>query len=200
MAAYLPLIAIDVTNKCVVVCDLREWMDHESSAWQVFNGSQDEIGQGIASLLDDAGVRRIDDFGGVSKTFLCEGERYKDAPPRIIGNAAIFSFTPKNRIVSEAQEMARSAVLAGYKILVMTVQKDGKYGKVWALSAVLRNWQGPALQYYEDTGSIIDELMASPEADKLIAIQVQAPGYEGSPAHLADRVVSQAEYLREVLE
>ncbi len=198
--AYQPFSAINVTNKCVVLCDLREWSGSESPAWKVLNGSQDEIGCEIASLLEDVKIQRIDDFGGVSKSFLCDGDRYRDNPPRIKGIAAVFSFTPKNRIAVEAQEMARVAKLAGYKLLVMPVQKDDKYGKVWVLRGALRYLAIPSLTYYEDTGSIIDELKSYPEGQKIVAVHIQVQGYEDSVAQLADRIISQVEYLQEVLE
>jgi hypothetical protein len=65
MISYLPLSAVEVTNQCVVVCDLRKWTGPESPAWQVLRGYQDEVGQNLAALLDISGVRRFDDFGGV---------------------------------------------------------------------------------------------------------------------------------------
>jgi hypothetical protein len=98
MIVCLPLNSLQVTNQCVVVCELQKWNGPESSAWQVIKGSQDEVGRSLAAILDDYSVRRIDDFGGVCKTFLCDGDQYCEAPPHIIGKAAVFSFTPKNRL------------------------------------------------------------------------------------------------------
>ncbi len=200
MTLHHPLGSLEISNKCVVLCDLRQWSGIDSPAWLIFTGSQDAIGCDIASILDEARIDRIDDFGGVSKSFLCDAEEYKDNPPKIKGNAAVFSFTPKNRIKIEGQDMARVAKTSGYKILVMTVQKDDKFGKVWVLRGILHNWLGQRLTYYEDTNSIIDELKSSPEEGKVIAIHVQVPGYEENVAVLADRVISQAEYQQEVLE
>jgi hypothetical protein len=130
---------------------------------------------------------------------LCDGDLYKENPPPIQGSATVFSFTPKNRIAAEGQEMARVAKLAGYKFLVMTVQKGDKFGKVWVLTGLLRHRTRGALVYYDDTGSIIDELKSLPEANMIIAVHVQAPGYETEPARLADRMISQADYRHEVL-
>jgi hypothetical protein len=95
--------------------------------------------------------------------------------------------------------MARVAHAAGYKLLVMTVQKHSKFGKVWVLCAALRHLINRRLTYYEDTDSVIDELKASKEADKVTAIHVQSPGYEECRSQLADRVITQAEYRQEVL-
>ena len=86
----------------------------ESSAWQVIKGSEDEVGRSLAAILDDYSVRRIDDFGGVCRTFLCDGDQYCEAPPHIIGKAAVFSFTPKNRRAAEGLEMARVWERSGY--------------------------------------------------------------------------------------
>jgi hypothetical protein len=200
MIDHTALNTAEVSNKCVVICSLREWSRSESPAWKIIEGEQDEIGRCIASMLEESHVERIDDFGGVSKTFLCDGERYREDPRHIKGSAVIVSFTPKNRIISEGQAMAQAAKLAGYKMLIMTVQKEGKFGKVWVLRGVLRQWSGSTLLYYEDTNSIIDELKASPEGEKILAVHVQVAEYEGNFAQLADREVSQAEYQLEVLK
>ena len=85
--------------------------------------------------------------------------------------------------------MARVSNAAGYDLLVMTVQKHDKFGKAWG-----------TLTYYEDTDSVVDELKQSPEAHGVSVVHVQAPGYENCVVRFADRVVSQSEYLREVLE
>jgi hypothetical protein len=55
------------------------------------------------------------------------------------------------------------------------------------------------LTYYEDTGSVVDELKVSPESARVHAVHVQAPGYDDRIARLADRVVSQSQYQHEVL-
>jgi hypothetical protein len=48
MISYLPLSAVEVTNQCVVVCDLRKWTGPESPAWQVLRGYQDDRLVGLA--------------------------------------------------------------------------------------------------------------------------------------------------------
>jgi hypothetical protein len=200
MHTYLPLSSLEVTNQCVVVCDLGAWNGPESPAWQIIKGTQDEVGRRLAAILHDRQVRRIDDFGGVCKTFLCDGEEYRKAPPRTTGNSAVFSFTPKKRLAAEGFEMARVSSAAGYRLLVLTVQKDDKFGKVWVLRGILRHLAGETLTYYEDTDSIVDELKRSEEGGKISVVHVRAPGYEDRVAQLADRSVSQSQYLLEVLE
>jgi len=197
---WLPFKSLEVSNQCVVVCDLGQWQDPESSAWQVVKGSQDDVGRSLAAILDERGIRRIDDFGGVCKIFLCDGDEYVQAPPRVRSGAGVFSFTPKNRLALEGLEMARVSAAAGYKLLLLTVQKHDKLGKVWVLCGILRHLTGDTLTYYEDTDSVVDELKASPEADRVTAVHVQAPGYEELVSKLADRVVSQQQYQREALE
>jgi hypothetical protein len=200
MKGSLPLHSLRVSNQCVVVCDLKKWTGPDSSAWQVVEGSQDEVGRSVAAILDDYLVRRLDDFGGVCKTFLCDGAQYRAVPPRIIGKAAVFSFTPKNRLAAEGVEMARASSAAGYQVLIMTVQKHDKFGKIWVLLGVLRHLTGGMLTYYEDTGSIVDEIKKSMESAKITVVHVQAPGYEDCRARLADRVITQQQYQQEVLE
>jgi hypothetical protein len=200
MEGYVPLSSLEVTNQCVVVCNLGDWNGPEAPAWQLIKGPQDDVGRGLAAILDARGVRRIDDFGGVCKTFLCDGEEYRRVPPRIIGNAAVFSFTPKNRLVAEGLEMARVSRAAGYRLLMLTVQKQDKYGKVWVLRGILRHLAGAALTYYEDTASVVDELKESAESARVSVVHVRAHGYEDCASRLADRVVSQSQYQQEVLE
>ena len=192
--------ALPVSNQCLVVCDLERWAGPDSPAWEMITGPQDAVGRRLAEILVALDIRRIDDFGGVCKTFLCAGEEYVEAPPRTKGDAAVFSFTPKNRITAEGGEMARVSHAAGYKLLVMTVQKHDKFGKVWALCAALRHLTGRTLTYYEDTDSVVDEIKTSKEGDRITAIHVQAPGYEDCRSQFADRVVTQSQYQKEVLE
>ena len=191
---------LQVTNQCVVVCDLQRWAGLASTAWEAITGSQDDVGRRLAAILDSRNVLRVDDFGGVCQTFLCAEKQYLEAPPRTKSGAAVFSFTPKNRIMAEGSEMARVAHAAGYKLLVITVQKHSKFGKVWVLCAALRHLSDRILTYYEDTDSVVDELKASPEGNKVTAIHVQAPGYEECRSQLADRVVTQEQYRQEVVE
>jgi len=199
MNDYSPLSSLDVTNQCVVVCHLGLWDGPESPAWRAVKGTQDDVGLALAAVLQDRGVRRIDDFGGVCKTFLCDGEEYRHAPPRITGNAAVFSFTPKKRLAAEGLEMARVAAAAGYRLLVLTLQKHDKFGKVWTLCGILRHLTGDTMTYYEDTDSVVDDLKGSAEADRVVAVHVQTPGYEDCISRLADRVVTQEQYQHEVL-
>ena len=200
MDTPLPLAALAVSNHCVVLCDLRGYAGPESPAWQLLHGTQDDVGRSLAAVFDTRGIRRIDDFGGVAKSFLCNGEEYLAAPPRTKREAAIFSFTPKNRLAIEGTAMARVACSAGYEILVLTVQKGGKFGKVWVLQGALRHMARNALSYYEDTAAVVDELKSSPEAGRVTAVHVRAPGYEDIVAQFADRTVSQRQYQQEVLE
>jgi hypothetical protein len=189
-----------ITNQCVVICNLRNFSYPKSPSWQVLTGSQEEIGQNLAAIVSETGVKRIDDFGGVCKTFLCDGDIYLDAPRRTKVGAAVFSFTPKNRIAAESQEMAKSANAGGYELLILTSQKDGKFGKVWVLKGIIRHLANERLVYYEDTNSIVDELKDSPEGNAVIVVHVQAPGYEDQTSSFADRIISQGEYQKEVLE
>lgn len=191
---------LQVTNQCVVVCDLEQWTGSDSSSWDIITGTQDDVGRGLAMILDGLDIHRIDDFGGVCKTFLCAGDEYVEVPPRTKGKAAVFSFTPKNRLAAEGHEMARVTHAAGYKLLVITVQKHAKFGKVWILCGALRHLNSRTLTYYEDTDSVVDELKTSQESDRVTAVHVRAPGYEDCSSRFADRVVSQSEYRQEVLE
>jgi len=192
---------LEITNRCVVVCDLNEWRDTHSATWEVIKGTEDEVGEMLANILSNSEIDRIDDFGGVCKTFLCEKEEYLINPPKIRGAAGVFSFTPKKRISLEGMEMARVASMSGYKLLILTVQKHGKFGKVWVLSALLKALKpgGRRLTYYEDTNSVIDELKESEWGEVVNAVHVQAPGFEEYVSERADRVISQDSYRDEVL-
>ncbi len=191
--------ALEITNRCVVVCELGRWSAPDAAAWTTLNGTQDEVGHSLAQLLTAEGIRRIDDFGGVCETFLCDGDAYLVAPPQIAGTAAVFSFTPKKRIAAEGLEMARVATQAGYRLLILTVQKHKKFGKVWVIQGILGHMSGAPLEYYEDTNTVIDELKTGPGAEKIRAVHVQAPGYEHCVSRFADRVVTQEEYQAGVL-
>ena len=199
-AASAPLSGLQVTNQCVLVCELDLWHAEESPAWRLLTGTQDEIGQCLADCFERCAVRRLDDFGGVCETFLCNNDVYVDSPPRIKPGAAVFSFTPKKRVLAEATQMARVCARAGYSLLILTVQKHDKFGKVWVLRAVLGHLVIESLTYYEDTNLIIDELKASPEGKRVVAVHVQVPGYEAHRSRLADRVISQSEYQESVLQ
>lgn len=190
---------LEITNQCVVLCDLRTWAGPDAPAWQVLKGSQDDVGRNLAAAMDASGATRIDDFGGVSKTFLCDGETYRDQPPRITGVAAVFSFTPKNRLRAEGLDMARVARAAGYSLLILTLQKHDKFGKVWVLSGMLRHLSRRDLVFYEDTNTVVDELKASAEGNRVQITHVQAAGYEDQVAVRADRVITQMQYQQEVL-
>ena len=111
----------------------------------------------------------------------------------------MFSFTPKNRIAAEGFEMARASKAAGYELLILTVQKHGKFGKVWVLCGILKHIAQTNLVYYEDTASVADELKTSAQGGKVTVVHVQSPGYEDYLSKHADRVVTQVEYQKEVL-
>lgn len=194
------LAVLQITNQCVVVCDLAMWTSPGSAAWTTVRGSQDDVGKAVATMLEERHTARIEDFGGVCKTFLCDGEIYRDSPPRVKPRGAVFSFTPKNRLELEGQKMAAVAHAAGYDLLVLTLQKHDKFGKVWVLNGILRHLERDGLLYYEDTNTVVDELKSSPAGHRVHAIHVLAPGYEEHVSKLADRVVTQLEYQREVLE
>lgn len=195
----LPLGALQITNQCVVVCDLRTWTGSESASWTTLRGSQDDVGKALADMLEQRGASRIDDFGGVCKTFLCDGESYLEAPPRVKPGGSVFSFTPKNRLALEGREMARVAHAAGYDLLILMVQKHDKFGKVWVLNGILRHLKSDGLTYYEDTNTVVDELKSSPDGHRIHAVHVLAPGYEQNVSTKANRVVTQREYQEEVL-
>lgn len=190
---------LPVTNQCVVVCDLDALSTPQSPAWRMLAGTQDEVGAELAEYVQRLSVSRLDDFGGVCKSFLCDEEAYVEVPPRTKPGAAVFSFTPKKRLIEEAGEMARVARSSGYALLILTLQKDGKFGKVWVLCGMLRHLEQGPLTYYEDTNTVVDELKASPEAGKVVAVHVQAPGFEDHVSEHADRTVSQQQYRQEVL-
>jgi hypothetical protein len=190
---------IGVTNQSTLVCDLRAWRDAASEAWIALTGAEDAVGTQLARILEEASIQRLDDFGGVCETFLCQGEDYLASPRRTASGAAVFSFTPKKRLLAEASDMARSASAAGYSLTILTLQKGGKFGKVWVLCTALRHFTGGSLTYYEDTNTIIDDLKSTPEGSKILAVHVLAPEFAHMTSHHADRVVSQLEYQNEVL-
>lgn len=190
---------LSVTNQCVVLADVRAWSGPDAPVWQVVRGEQAEVGAHVARALAERGVVRLDDFGGVAETFLCDGDRYVAEPPRTRPAAAILSFTPKRKLLAEAGEMARAAHAAGYELLVLTLQKDGKFGKVWVLEATLQRLPDLRPTYYEDTNTVIDALKASSVGARVTAVHVQAPGFEAFAATRADRVMTQAQYRAEVL-
>jgi hypothetical protein len=196
----VPLASLQITNQCVLVCELGLWSAEESPAWRLLTGTQDEIGQCLAEYFDRCGVRRLDDFGGVAETFLCNNDIYIDTPPRVKAGGGVFSFTPKKRVLAEASQMAGVCARAGYSLLILTVQKHDKFGKVWVLLGVLRHLAIDSLIYYEDTNSIIDELKAAPEGKRVVAVHVQVPGYETCTSKLADRVISQSAYQESGLQ
>lgn len=198
MTNLLPLKDVEITNQCVLICDLLEWTGSDSACWQSIKGSQLEIGLHLANAFNLASICRIDDFGGVCKTFLCNNEDYLENPPKTKPNAAIFSFTPKKRVEAEALDMARVAHLSGFRYLVLTLQKHDKFGKFWVLSSMLERLDGLPI-YYEDTNTVVDELKTSSVGSKVIAVHVQSPGFENFVSKYADRVITQSEYLSEVL-
>ena len=189
-----------VSNQCVVVCELSDYHGKGSICWNAYKGTEDEIGVALAERLQQARISRIDDFCGVSETILCAGGQYAEDPPLVRPHGAIFSFTPRKRVMEEAHDMARAARSAGYELLVVTPQKHGKFGKAWVLCAALRHTGDAAYTYYEDTNTVIDEIKALPEGARLAAIHVEAPGFEEFKSQLADRVISQKRYLEEVLQ
>ena len=188
-----------MTNQCVLICDLGLWKDESSPAWRLISGSQDETGREIARLFENLTISHLDDFGGVCETFLCHEDRYVEKPPKVKKGGAVYSFTPKKRVLAEGSEMARVSALAGYSLMVLTLQKHDKFGKVWVLLAALRHLPGGQLTYFEDTNTVVDELKSSPEAGKICAVHVKTPGFEQFTSRLADRVVSQEESRNEVL-
>lgn len=188
-----------ITNQCTLVCDLRAWETADSEAWIALTGAEDSVGAQLARLLEEASIQRLDDFGGVCETFLCRGQEYLASPPRTISGAAVFSFTPKKQALAEASDMARSGRAAGYSLMILTMQKGSKFGKVWVLCAALRHFTGGRLTYYEDTNTIIDDLKSSPEGSKILAVHVLTPEFTHMTSHHADRVVSQLQYRQEVL-
>jgi hypothetical protein len=195
-----PMNELPLTNNCVVVCDLALWDGPSSACWHLLTGSQSEVGHRLAVVLRDVAVQRLDDFGGVCASFLTSDDGYAASPPHTTACAAVFSFTPKNKLASEGLEMARAAHASGYRLLIITSQKQGKFGKVWVLQAALSEWAGEPLTYYEDTATVIDELKASSVGDRVIAVHVLSPSFEDLRSTGADRVVSQDEYRREVLQ
>jgi hypothetical protein len=199
MQAKQRLSDIGITNQSTLVCDLRTWKDAASEAWIALTGPEDDVGARLARMLEEASIQRLDDFGGVCETFLCREEEYLASPRHTTSGAGVFSFTPKKRVLAEASEMARSAHAAGYSLMILTMQKDGKFGKVWVLCAALRHFTGGPLTYYEDTNTIIDDLKSSPEGSKILAVHVLTPEFAHMTSQHADRVVSQLQYQREVL-
>lgn len=190
---------LEISNACVLVCGLTNWTNDDSACWMSLKGTQAEIGSTLARLFDQFPISRIDDFGGVCKTFLCRGDEYLLDPPKTKPGAAIFSFTPKKRVEAEGLEMARVAHVSGYHYLVLTLQKHGKFGKVWVLSAALDKMQSGIPTYYEDTSTVIDELKVSNVGTKVIAVHVQSPGFEEFVSTHANRVITQETYQKEVL-
>jgi hypothetical protein len=188
-----------ITNQSALVCDLHTWKGVASEAWIALTGTEDAVGTRLARMLEEASIQRLDDFGGVCETFLRRGEEFLASPPRTASGAAVFSFIPKKRVLAEASEMARSAHAAGYSLMILTMQKDSKFGKVWVLCAALRHFSGGALTYYEDTNTIVDELKSAPEGSKITAVHVLTPEFAHMTSHFADRVVSQLQYQHEVL-
>ena len=196
---YTPFAELQVKNQCALICDLRLWSGAESPAWTLISGNQDEVGARIALSLQEARVDRLDDFGGVAETLLCRGGEYLVDPPRVRPGSAIFSFTPKKRLAAEGLEMARVSAAAGYALMILTVQKHDKFGKVWVLCGALRHLEGGPLTYFEDTSTVLDELKSSAEGAKVIAVHVRTPGFEEHSSLLADRVATQSEYQSEAL-
>lgn len=100
---------------------------------------------------------------------------------------------------TEGVEMARVAHLSGYRYLIITTQKHGKFGKVWVLSAILEKMHNGILTYYEDTNTVIDELKKSAVGHKIVAVHVQSPGFATFVSAHADRVITQEDYQKEIL-
>ena len=86
-----------------------------------------------------------------------------------------------------------------YGMLLLTVQKEGKFGEVWVLRGLLRHLVRESLVYYEDTASLVDELKGMPEGVRVRALHVLAPGFAEFRSAAADRSVTQDQYLAEVL-
>ena len=96
--------------------------------------------------------------------------------------------------------MAQSAKAAGFELMILTLQKHDKFGKVWVLLGTLRDPAIEGLTYYEDTHTVVDELKAAPEGSRICAVHVKTPEFAHENSQFADRVVSQSEYQQEVLE
>ncbi len=92
---------VTITNQCTLLCDLRVWKHSDSQTWIALTGTQDEIGRQLAQALAEAFIQRLDDFGGVCESFLCRGDEYLSTPPRTAPGTAVFSFTPKKRVLAE---------------------------------------------------------------------------------------------------
>ncbi|HEY5995060.1 MAG TPA: hypothetical protein VIU46_10740, partial [Gallionellaceae bacterium] len=133
-------------------------------------------------------------------TILCEGEQYVTDPPLTKPHGAVFSFTPRKRVMTEAYDMARAARSAGYDLLILTPQKHGKFGTAWTLCSALRHAGDLVFTYYEDTNTVIDEIKGSPEGSKITVIHVEASGFENFKSEHADRVISQQQYREEVVQ
>ena len=198
MIKYGKLEIENVSNQCVVLCNLGIFKKDKDNCWYIAKGSQEEIGKLIANEVKQLNITRIDDFGGVCKTFLCEGENYKLNPPKTKDNAMIFSFTPKNKCILEGVEMAKVASDSGFNYMILTVQKNDKFGKVWVLSETLKNITDYEITYYEDTSTIVDELRGKIQSHKLC--HIIAPGFEDYKSKRADQVLTQMEYQKEVLK
>lgn len=191
--------AAGVSNQCLLVCDLADYHGTDPACWTVVKGTQDAAGAAIADKLATAGVTRLEDFGGVAQSLLCEGDTYLEQPPRVRPGGAILSFTPKKRLLAEGHEMARVAAAAGYRLMILTLQKYGKYGKSWVLCGMLRHAQEGGYTFYEDTAEVVDEIKTSGEGGKVVAVHVEAPGFEEYRSRHADRVLTQREYRDAVL-
>lgn len=196
----IALEAAEITHQCVLVCDLADYHGAGSLCWTVYKGTQDEVGAALAARLREAGVTRLEDFGGVAQSLLCEGDNYLEHPPRVRPGGAILSFTPKKRLLAEAHAMARAAQGAGYRLMVITAQKYGKYGKSWTLCGMLRHAQGRPCTLYEDTADVVDEIKGAAEGGRVTVVHVEAPGFEAFRSQHADRVISQRAYRAEVEE
>jgi len=80
-----------VSNQSTLVCDLCAWKDPDSQSWVALTGAEEAVGTRLARMLEEASIRRLDDFGGVCETFLCREQEYLAAPRR----TAVHVLTPE---------------------------------------------------------------------------------------------------------
>ena len=138
----------------------------------------------IFSLCKNA--RMFLDWGGVAALFLQQAnKKYIQKPKKLksgfIGFTWIFSYTPLSKF-GDLDKMWAAAEAAGFQGMIITTEKGvndkGKalhdqVGKHQLLSALLKLWDGPKPDYYEDTAAVLDNLVASEGGSKATCFWVR---------------------------
>ena len=191
----------------IFVCD--------KNGWYFFPGDRDSSANILKLLLQYPDVAVLSDWGGVGALFLEDPNKkgsYLPNPRKIkdIGkkSAWIFSYTPVNK-VKELEQMRASSFSAGFDGMIITTQKgvddegkviEGEMGKHQLLNALFTGWNKEKPDYYEDTGSVLDNLSADANINKFWVRPKDAPFRDMTPKKEGIVWLEQDAFLEKLLQ